>query len=262
MWDRRKIGAIGFHHKGVCRNRGGDFLHLGGVFESDDAGKGNHVAEIQELPGPGQRFAEAMEDSAELSGVAIEYGDGVIPGVALMYDGVQAEFDREGELLLKKIRLCHLQRTILFVGFRDVSLFPQGHTGQTMIIQAGFSDGHDARMAGEFAQIRNGVAIRFVHGIWMHANDRVDIGMLLGDRDCPATAFDRGPDGHDPPDARFFGTGQDAGEVCGKIGEIQVSMGIGQHRFTIHEGRNSSNHNPAGMVPALCSAVALRAFDR
>ena len=101
MGDWREKGAIGFDHEAVGRGGSGGGLGFGGVLEGDDAGEGDEVAEFEELRGFGGRFAEAVKDGAQFAGVVAEGFEGVIPGVALVDDDVQAKFDGEIELLLE-----------------------------------------------------------------------------------------------------------------------------------------------------------------
>ena len=69
--------------------RGG--LHLPRVLERDDAGERNEMAQRDDLLRLLERAAEAMEDAAHAAGEFAQDCQRVVPRIALVDDGVEAE---------------------------------------------------------------------------------------------------------------------------------------------------------------------------
>src|SRR4029077_3001946 len=99
--DRSEVRAIGFDHKTVERNFGGDIADLFSVLKRNDSGEGNEVAEPQNFVRLFERSAEAMKHTADLTTVFAQNLKGVVPGIALMNHHVEFQFDREIEKLLE-----------------------------------------------------------------------------------------------------------------------------------------------------------------
>src|SRR5467141_2196914 len=88
--DRRQIRAIRFDHESINRHLRGDFAHLFAVLERDDSGKGNKMAEIENLVRLIKCAAETMKDAADLPAVIAQKFESIIPGVALMNDDIES----------------------------------------------------------------------------------------------------------------------------------------------------------------------------
>jgi hypothetical protein len=97
------------------------------------------------VPHPVGIFTETMKHPADLAGERPELRERVVKGVALMDDTVQSGFDGNFELLPEYFRL------LLFVT-RVVSGVAGFFAGQMVVIQAGFTDGHDFGMFYQFTQ--------------------------------------------------------------------------------------------------------------
>src|SRR5205085_3249029 len=124
----------------------------------DDAGEGNEMAEGEDFIGLRASAAEAMEYAAQFSGISAHDFEGVVPGVALMYDDVEAELGGEIELLLEETGLFRFVSAVVNAGFdfffgralqcagEDLRFlfFGRFDAGQIMIIEPGLADGCDA----------------------------------------------------------------------------------------------------------------------
>ena len=84
-------------------------------------------------------------------------------------------------------------------------------------------------MPCELAQLGDEVGRGFGGVVRMDADDREDLRMFLGERDCAAAAFHGGADAEDAGDAGGSGAGEDVVEVGGEVGEIEVGVGVGEH---------------------------------
>ena len=69
------------------------------------------------------RAAEAVEHAAHFAPIFAHDLEGVAPGIALMDDDVEPEFDREVELLLKQTRLLALERAVVDFALDSVVSF-------------------------------------------------------------------------------------------------------------------------------------------
>ncbi len=162
--------------------------------------------------------AVAMKNAAEFISVRSHNFERVVPRVALMNDNIESELDREIELLFKETRLFRFVRAVVNLRFdfffclalqgarEYLHLFPFRcfNARQTMIIETGFTDGDDAWILRQFAQGRCHIFFGFPGISGMNADHGVNVGILFGDLDRAAAAFDGGADGDD---ARYAGRG-------------------------------------------------------
>ena len=103
-----EVGAVGLDHEGIHGNCGDNIPHKCCIFECDDAGEGNKVAERKNLSSLIRRVAEAMEHTPKTACVGLQNIHRVIPRIALVDDDVEAEFRRKVELGREGLRLCGL----------------------------------------------------------------------------------------------------------------------------------------------------------
>src|SRR5262249_54014503 len=91
--DRRQIWAIGFGHKFPERNFCRDLSHGYAVFESNNARKRKEVVELENFIRLIKRAAEAMKDTAQLTGIRAQDFQRILPRVALMNHDVEPKLD-------------------------------------------------------------------------------------------------------------------------------------------------------------------------
>src|SRR5256885_13462373 len=96
-----EVRAIRLDHETIHRYFGRDFTHLFTVFERDDSGERNEVAQIENFVGLFQCAAETMKHAADLTAVIAQNLERVVPSVALMNHHVQSQFNGEIEKLLE-----------------------------------------------------------------------------------------------------------------------------------------------------------------
>src|SRR5205807_7458625 len=101
----RQIRTISFDHELPERHPGRHFPDVRAVLERYDAGERNQMIELEDLIRLFERSAKAMEDAAHFTGGRPHDVERVLPGVPLMNDYVQSQFDCEIELLFKQTRL-------------------------------------------------------------------------------------------------------------------------------------------------------------
>src|ERR1700736_4877997 len=99
--DRSEVRAIGFDHKTVEWNFGGDIADLFSVLECHNTSERNEMAETQNFVCLFECSAETMKHATDLTTVFAQNLEGVVPGIALMNDHVEFQFDREIEKLLE-----------------------------------------------------------------------------------------------------------------------------------------------------------------
>ena len=128
------------------------------------------MIELEDLIRLFERSAKAMEDAAHFARVRPHDVERVLPGVPLMNDHVQSQFDCEIELLFKQTRLFRFVSAVVDFRLEQIlggSLerfrknlgallsFRQFQTWQRMIIQARFAERDHARVRGKFAEWRD-----------------------------------------------------------------------------------------------------------
>jgi len=188
-------------------------------------------------------FAEAMKGRAQPPGMAAQDGQGVVPRLALVDDGVQPELDREFQLLLEDGSLNGFAGAILqgridvagsFIAQRRQRLPGAAGPGQTVIVEPGLANRHDARMGGQGAQVFDEIPSRFMRGVGVHADDGVNLRILLRERHRPAAALDGGADADDPRHARRGGALEDVIEIGSEVGKVEMRVSIDQHPRAYH----------------------------
>lgn len=110
-----------------------------------------------------------MKDATQPAGVIAQNIEGISPCVALVDDHVQSEIGGDSELLPEEARLGDL------VGGDNTLTF-----GQAVVVQAGFTDGGNTRMAGESAQHVIQIIRRLIGGRRVNARHGVDHRVTLG----------------------------------------------------------------------------------
>ena len=95
-----------------------------------------------------------------------------------------------------------------------------------MIIQAGFADGDDFGMPGEFAQRGAQIIGGFGGFGGMPANDGKDAGKFFRERHRATAALEARADGNDSCNTGCLGAGDDVVQIRGVIGIIQVRVRV------------------------------------
>ena len=186
--------------------------------------------------------SEAVEDTAYLSRIVPEHIERILPCIPLMDHDIEAEFSGEIELHAECVSLCGLPCSLrdqlsLLIGATtligkaeciDGSGRPPELLGNMMVIDPGFTDRHDLRVAGQLGQ--GGEEIEsFLGDIgWMDADDRKEIRKPLGQRHGAAAAFQTGTDRDDPGDAGLQGTRDHTFKIRSKIGVIEMGVRLDQ----------------------------------
>ena len=107
--------------------------------------------------------------------------------------------------------------------------------GQAVVVEAGLADRGDLGMRSEGANLGEPVAFFIIHIRGVKSHDGVDVFKLLGERHGAATAFHASANRDDAGDACRAGRFEDGGEVVGKIGIIEVRVGIDEHGGSLAE---------------------------
>ncbi len=153
-----------------------------------------------------------------------ERGEGFFESGALVDDAIEAELGGDLELLLEELSLFGDESVV------EIGWLLGGRGGETVAIDPRFADRDDFGVAGEGGQIVADVVRGFGGVVWMPADDGEDFGILFGNGDASATAFEVGADGDDSGDASLFGAIEKLGEIVLELGKVQVRVGIVEDR--------------------------------
>lgn len=209
----RKEGSIGFDHEAIERHecRGG--AHIGGIGIGDDAGEGDHGAEIEALAGIVDGSGEAVEDHPIRRQVACaEDGNKVVKGFAAMQD--DGFRDARGVQLRDVVELFGQHKPLKGGGWAVV-----------VVVEAEFTPRHAFGMAGEFSKSRPGVgAMVGIKRVYprgspnaVESSGEIDGGLCI---------VERRRDGDAAGDSGHGGFVEQVGKQLAEFGEGEMAMGV------------------------------------